>query len=450
MSASTTVAPRPSRPQRRTITAEAMGYRGYLLAGAGVIALFFGGFGGWAATAPLASAAIGHGPIVVGTMRKTVQHLEGGIVAQILVREGDMVEQDQPLLVLDDTQARASLGVLRARLQAATARQARAIAESKGATTIVFPGWLEAEMTADPSSAEAIAVQERLFGTRREAIESQTAILRRRIAQYREEIAGLKAGLVADGKQADLIRQELADVRELVDKGLERRTRLRALERGAADIEGTRARNTSSIARAQQSIAESELRILDLKTRQSNEVATELRDTTAEIADTAERIVAARDVLARTIIRAPVAGTVMNMQIFTAGGVVGQRQPVLDIVPAGDDLVIQAQIDPNDIDVVHPGQKAQIRLLAYSPRTTPEVTGTVETVSADRLVNEKTGQGYYTARVKMDADSVAKLSHITLYPGMQTEVIMAGAERTLLSYLVRPMSGVFARSLRQE
>lgn len=450
MSAASPAINNAARPERKAITAGIMGYRGYLLGGIALVGCFFGGFGTWAALAPLSSAAIAHGSIVVGTSRKTVQHLEGGIVGTILVKEGTQVKAGDPLVSLDQTQPAASLGVLQFKLRAATARQARAIAESKGAAKVVFPDWLLAEAANDPATADMVEAQERLFRTRRESIESQTAILQRRIAQYREEIVGLRAGIASDNKQMELIREELVDVRVLVEKGLEKRTRLRALERGAAEIEGSRAKNMSSVARSQQAIAESELRILDLATQQANEVATELRDTQGEISDTGERLVAARDVLNRTIIRAPVTGTVTNMQIFTAGGVIAQRQPLMDVVPAGDDLVIDAQVDPNDIDIVHPGQVAQVRLLAYSPRTTPELFGKVETVSADRLLNEKTGQPYYSARVRIDPESLASLGKLALYPGMQAEVLLVAGERTVLSYLVRPLTGVFARSMRQD
>ncbi len=434
----------------KEVTFKAMGLRGIFLFGLALLFLFFGGFGTWAALAPLETAAIAPGHVVVGSNVKVVQHLEGGIVGDILVREGSVVRQGDPVVILDETQPRATLAMVTSRVRHALAREARLIAERDGLPDIPFPQWLTDAAAETPEVPEILAAQRRIFASRRASVESQTAILKQRIAQYREEIAGLEGEIGAETEQLGLIQQELNDVQFLISKGLERRPRLLALQRQSADIEGSRARNRAAIARARQAIGEAELRILDLRTNLDREIAQELRDVQAEIADLEQQRRAAEDVLTRTVIRAPASGKVVNLKIFTAGGVIAPREPLMEIVPQDDQLIVEARVNPTDIDVVRAGLRAEVRLTAYTTRATPNLKGVIEHVSADRLVDERTGVPYFAARVVFAPEEAKQLNDVELYPGMPAEVMIVAGQRTPLSYLVQPLTSSFQRALRED
>ena len=423
--------------------------RPVLLVGGALIGLFFGGLGAWATLAPLDSAAIASGVLSVEGNRKTIQHLEGGIVAGIEVREGDVVEAGQVLLRLDETQSRAILEQLRTRHQAASALEARLIAERDGRTQIDFP----AELTAGdphPKIAETLVGETNIFAARRQSLDGQAAILEQRVAQYQEEIEGLEGQIVAESTQLKLLREELEAQETLVEQKLTGTQRLLELRREEAEIAGNRSRHIASIARVKQSIAEEKLKILELDTTRINEVVEELRETQTMIFDLTERIRAAEDVLARTIIRSPLADTIVNLQIHTVGGVVAQGEPLMDIVPRGERLVVQARVDTADIDSVHPGLIAQIRMTAFNHRHLKPIEGNVVSVSADRLTDERTGVPYYLARIELSEKSLSGLDDITLYPGMQAEVMIVTGERTALEYILRPITRSFDRALREE
>jgi len=409
--------------------------------------LFFGCFGTWAAVAPLESAALAPGTVVVDTNRKTVQHLEGGIVAELLVQDGARVEAGQVLLRLDETLARATRQLLQGQLRA-TAAAARLVAERDEKAAIAFPGWLLAAQD-DADVAQVLAGERHIFAARREALESQTRILRQRNAQIDEEIAGLAAEIKAQDRQLTLIAEEAASVGELVAKGLERRPRLLALQRQAAEIEGARAQNLARVARAKQSIGENEIRIVDLRVQALNEAVQKLREAEVRLHDFEERIRAADDVLARTTIRAPVSGRIVKLSVFTAGGVVAPREPLMEIVPDGDALVIEAQVAPGDIDVVTAGLPVQLRFTALNQRTTPTFNGRVVQVSADRLADAQTGQAYYTARIVLE-DDLTKHEGLRLYPGMPVEAMIVTGERTALDYLLKPIRAGLNRAMREE
>jgi HlyD family type I secretion membrane fusion protein len=426
-----------------------LGLRLPIAGGILIIALFFGALGGWAALAPPESAAIAPGQVTIDSNRKTVQHLEGGIVAEILVRDGDVVLQGQALIRLEDVQSRAELELLRGRYVVASALEARLIAERDGLKEVVFPDWLLDQLE-QPKVIETVSGQVNIFTSRRESYHHQTLILRQRIAQFDEEITGLEGEIAAENQQLDLIAEEARDVRRLVDLGLARRPRLLALERETAALEGRRSQNQSRIARARQSISEAELHISELKTARVNEVVEQLSATQAEMFDLSERLRASQDKLVRTEVRAPIAGTVVSLHVHTTGGVVGPGAPLLDIVPKDDPLVIEAQIDPGDIDVVRVGLPAQVRISAFSQRNMTPVPGTVSYVSADRFTDERTGMGYYIARIVMtEADIAASLSGAELQPGMQAEVMITTGERTALEAIVSPLSNSFNRAFRE-
>jgi HlyD family type I secretion membrane fusion protein len=416
--------------------------------GAGIIVIFFGVLGGWASLAPLQSAAIAQGVVTVESNRKTIKHLEGGIIRKILVADGDAVRTGQMLIELDVTQARASHGRLLFQRDAAWALEARLIAERDGLPTIQFHEELT-KRASNGQTAEILRGQQNIFLARRETLEGQGGIMSQRNAQISEEITGLEGQIAAENEQFRLIGEEEKDVRELVKKGLARRPRLLALERQAAEIGGNRSRNIAAIARAKQQITESKLRISELRTSQINQIVEQLGEVQATLFDLDERIRATEDVLARTAIRAPTDGTIVGLSVHTLGGVIAPGEVLLDIVPTGAGFVIEAQIDPNDIDIVHAGLPAQIRLTAFSQRNLQPLPGTVITVSADRLTDPRTGAPYFLARVALGSEPTVPLDGSALYPGMSAEVMIVTGERTALDYLLKPIGSSFNRAFRE-
>jgi HlyD family secretion protein len=422
--------------------------KGPTIVAGGVILLFFGGFGSFAALAPLAGAAIAPGVVSPDGNRKTVQHLEGGIVSEILVQDGSRVERGTPLLRLDATAVRAEHAQLTAEIHALLATQARLLAEQRGTATIEFPELLLAT-AGEPRVAQLLADEQERFATRHAALVDRKAILRQRIAQLHEEIGGLDAQIESQGVQLELIEEETEGVRELLEKGLERRPRLLALERAKAQIDGQRAANGAGIARARQAIAEDELQMVALDSERADEVAAELAGTRRELTQFGERLRTSEDRLARCVIVAPAAGTVVELRVHTPGGVIEPGDPLLDLVP-DDELLIDARVAPTDIDAVHSDQNAQIHLLAYSSRSTPKIAGRVRQVSADALQDPRTGVAYYAVRVMVDRAELARLApEVALAPGMPAEVSIETGERTLLQVLLNPLRTVLRRGLRE-
>ena len=417
--------------------------------GFATIAVFFGVFGAWAALSPLDSAAIAPGVVSVDTNRKTIQHFEGGIVGEIKVRDGDKVVAGQVLIRLDDTRARATLELLRGRQVAASALEARLIAERDGKRKIAFPGWL-VKARENPKSRETIGGQVNIFEARRNALVGQTSILNQGIAQYSEEINGLRGQIGSEDRQYELITDELKGLRDLFEKGFAKKPRILALEREAARINGSRSQNLARIARAEQSIAEARLRINELRTEMINQAVAELRDVQSELFELAERVKAAEDVLRRTEIRAPLDGTVVDLQVHTPGGVIAPGERLLDIVPSGERLVVEARVDPGDIDVVHPGLRARVRFTAFNQRSVVAIDGTVTSVSADSLVDERSGVSYYLARVELAEDFAKQRGDVTLYPGMPAEVMIVTGARTALDYFMRPIARSLNRAFRED
>ena len=425
-----------------------MGVGRTMIFGVVVIALFFGAFGAWAVFAPLESAAIAPGVLGVSGKRKTVEHLEGGIVADILVQEGDTVTAGQVLVELDDTRSRATFALLQGQHRSAAALKARLEAERDGLPRVLYPEWLRQAVMEDGAD-DFLSTQDRIFEARARSLGTRTAIYDQRIAQLREEATGLKAETEAQDRHIGLLEEEIGGISGLVEKGLEGKQRLLALERRRAEVEGRRAQNRARIARVEQRVGETHLTIAELGNARLNEVVAELREVEARLSDLRERMEAAGNVLLRTRVTAPVAGTVVDLRVFTRGGVIGEGEPLMDIVPAGGKLVIEAQVDPTDIDSVYPDLPAQVRLTAFSQITTPMLSGTVLQVSADRLTDERTGTPYYEARVALDAGQ-PELRELKLQPGMPAEVMIITGKRTALDYLLKPIVTSFGRALREE
>ncbi len=415
-----------------------------------IVGVFIIGFGLWAIFAPLESAAIAGGAVEAETSRKTIQHLEGGIVARILVKDGDKVTAGQPLIRLDDTRARASAQVLKAQLREAKALEARLVAERDGRPEVEFPSALQAAARTDQELAETMAGQVRIFETRHELNASRVEVIEQRKAQTREEIAALKYQSQAADRRALIIKDELSTVGKMVSKGLQTRARLLQLEREQAEIDGRVGDTMAQIARAEQSIGEQDAQILQLKSDSDTETAKLLRDTQASIFELDEKIQSALEILGRTVVRAPEDGTVTDLKVHTLGGVVVAGEPLMDLVPRQDRLIVRALVKPEDIDLVRPGLEARVRLLAYKHRRVPPVEGELVYVSADRVIDPETQHAFYTARVRIDEASLKALPGVEMMPGMPAEVMINTGVYTVGYYMVRPLFESFNRAFRED
>jgi HlyD family type I secretion membrane fusion protein len=419
-----------------------------ILAGVLVIAVTFGGFIAWAATAPIASAVIAPGVVAVDGKRKEVQHLEGGIVQMLDVRDGDKVEANQILLRLDETRARATLGVVQSALDAARVLEARLKAERDG-TALQFPMDLMFR-GAESTVRDMMQAQEVLFAARRASFLGQQSILRQRVTQYEQEIAGLSAQQTALEQQIRFVEDELSGLHELLEKGIAPKPKVLALEREASRLQGSRGERISDIARAQVVIGGTQLEILQTERTFRESVVKEIRDVQAQIADLQERLAAAKSTLDHIEIRAPVSGTVVGLNAHTPGGVIKAGETILDILPAGERLIVEAQVQPADIDDATVGMAAELRLTAFKQRTTPTLTGRVVYVSADRLTDQRSGAPYYLARVEVSDRELGRIAPLSLVAGMPAEVLIKKRERTALNYLAQPVADAMSRAWHED
>ncbi|MBE0529831.1 MAG: HlyD family type I secretion periplasmic adaptor subunit [Rhodospirillales bacterium] len=427
---------------RRSLLAPVVG-------GAAVCLAFFGGLAAWSALVPLASAAIGNGVVSPDGSRRTVQHLEGGIVERLLVRDGSRVAAGESLVVLEDKATRASYDLALTQHRQYLAIEARLVAERDGEAEFTLPPEL-AENVADPEVVTLVTAQRTLMADRRASLAGRKELLRKRIAEIEEEIEGLHAQIASRDRQLVIIKEEIATATYLTDKKLTPRPRLLSLQREQAEMEGLQATTRSAIARSYQSIGESAQRIAQLDVEWQEDLGNRLTEVAGKLTETKERLLAASDVLRRLVVTAPVAGIVVQMRLHTVGGVIGRGDAILDIVPRDDDLVIDARISPNDIDVVRQGQTVQIVLSAYTQRTLPRLEGQVRDVSADRIVDPQTQASYYKVRVEVDREALAALgSGIELSPGMPAEVMVMTGQRTAFEYLTRPFLDSLRRSFTE-
>jgi HlyD family secretion protein len=423
--------------------------RRHLFIGLAIVALIAGGVGGWAATTEISGAIIASGSIVVDSNVKKVQHATGGVVGEILAQNGSQVATGDVVVRLDATISTANLAVVRKRLTEMTARKARLEAEREGVDNIAFPEGLLMQAPA-PTIARVLTSERKLFSLRRTARIGQQSQLRQRVMQLDEEIHGLTAQATAKSKEIVLIQRELKGARGLWDNNLMPISKLTALEREATRVEGERAQLTSLIARTKGRISETNLQIIQIDRDLASEVAKELSDIDAKIGEFVERKVAAEDQLKRADIRAPQAGTVHQSTAHTVGGVINAGEAIMLIVPKADNLTVEAKITPQDIDQLRLGQTAMLRFSAFNQRTTPEIKGTLSRVSADITTEERSGTSFYTVRIAMAADDIARLGAVTLLPGMPVEVFIKTGDRRVLSYLVKPLSDQITRAFREK
>ena len=412
--------------------------RGAILAGLLIVLLTFGGLGAWATLAPLASAVVASGVVVVEGNRRDVQHLDGGIVQEILVREGAEVRAGDVLLRLNPTRAQAALAIVQGQIDAARVLQARLLAEQLDAPDIVFPPDI-LERRTNPGLAELVQGQIAIFVARRASLQGQTQILRQRIGQLQQQIRGLLAQEQSRNRQIALIRDELAGVIQLQGSGFAPRTRVLALEREVARLQGERGEHLAAMARMQQAIGEAELQILQITKTFREDVAKLLQDVQNQILEQQERLTAAEDTMSRLSIRAPTDGLVVGLTVHTVNGIIQSGRTIMQIVPTSETLVIEAQIQTGAVDGLVAGMPATISFPALPQRTLPNLTGTLVQVSADRFIDDRTGTAYYKARIVIDEQSMSSLGDHRIIPGMPAEVAIATGSRTTLRYLIDPI-----------
>jgi HlyD family secretion protein len=423
--------------------------RRHLLVAVVVVCILVIGVGGWGTTAVISGAVVASGSLVVDSNVKKVQHPTGGIVGELRVRDGDHVRAGDIVVRLDETVTRANLAIVRKGLDELMARKARLESERDGWDTIVFPAQLVAGAS-DPDRAAAMDSERKLFNLRKTARSGQKAQLRERVAQLGEEIAGLTAQQNSKSKEISLVERELAGVRDLWSKNLVQINRLTALEREAARLDGERGQLVAAAAQAKGKVAETALQILQIDQDIASEVAKELREVDGKIGEFVERKVTAEDQLKRIDVRAPQDGTVFQLAVHTVGGVITASDPIMLIVPEADNLAVEVKVNPQDIDQLQLNQKAILRFTSFNARTTPEIEGVVTRISADISTDQRTGLSYYTIRIGMPAEQIARLGEVTLVPGMPVEAFVQTGERTVMSYLIKPLYDQFTRAFREK
>ena len=418
-----------------------------LILGLVAVALLVVGIGGWAAATQISGAVIAPGKLVVDSNVKKVQHPTGGVVGELLVKEGDQVKQGDVVVRLDGTQARSSLAVVNKALDELVARQARNEAERDGDKSVIFPADL-VERKDDPEVARLMSGEQRLFEMRKAARDGQKAQLREQIQQLQLQIEGTQAQEAAKSKEVKLLMQELESVRVLWKQNLVQISRVTALERDAARLEGERASLVAAIAQGRGRIAELELKIHQIDQDLSTEVGKELAEIRAKKSELTERRVSAEDQLKRIDLVAPQDGRVFQRSVHTVGGVIQAGEPVMLIVPQTDTLIVEAKVAPHDIDQIHIGQHAVLRFAAFNQRTTPELNGEVIHIGADVAQDDKATEPYYSVRVRVSDGELARLDGLQLLAGMPVEVFIQTTPRTVASFLVKPLTDQLARAFR--
>ncbi len=423
--------------------------RGPAFLGLAILLGFFIVGGGWAATAPISGAAVAPGVVSPEGSRRRVQHLEGGLIREIRVSDGDRVRAGDVLMVLADIGAQSEVGQLLSRLRALAATEARLEAERRGSDKVAFDH-AALKDRGQPEVREVIEQQINQLMTRRANDASQESILSQRIAQLQQQIAGAEKQLQSVRRQNALIREEIVVVKDMYEKGYERKSRLLALQRSEADLAGQEGELLSRIAGANERIGETKLQIINIAVNRKEGIDQQLSETQARRIEVEQQIRQSLDRLSRTTLVAPVGGTVLDLRFKTVGGVVRPGEEVLDIVPDNENLVIDARVSPRDIDDVRAGQHAYVIFPSFPQRNLHRVDARVRTVSADALEDEHTGKPYYEAEVQIDREQLRRLDpQIELMPGMPAEAFIATAERTVLEYLLQPFLLVVEHSFRE-
>ncbi|MCF5470245.1 HlyD family type I secretion periplasmic adaptor subunit [Pseudomonas syringae] len=420
--------------------------RGIRRVGVAIVLVTFGLFGTWAALAPLGNAVYGSGVVMVQSYRKTVQHLEGGIVKELLARDGDTVHKGDPLIVLDDSQLRSQFESTRNQLISTQAREARLRAERDDLPTIPP---LTIVGTDSERAKEAIEGEEQVFRTRKNSRATEISVQRERIGQLKQQIIGLRDMIRTKVSLERSYSSEITELKDLLAQGFVDKQRLLEQERKLDMLKSEVADHESTITKTQLQISETELQIIQLNKNFSSEVAKDLSDVQAKVFDLQETAAALQDRLSRIVIRAPEDGMVLDMKVHTVGGVISAGTPLLDIVPKSSELVVEAHVSINDIDRIAIGKLTDVRFNAFNSATTPVIEGVVTGISADRLKDEA-GEPYYLVRVKLTEKGLKRLDGRKLQPGMPADVLINAGDRTMLQYLLKPASNVFIKSMIEE
>ncbi|WP_028481946.1 HlyD family type I secretion periplasmic adaptor subunit [Pseudovibrio exalbescens] len=416
-----------------------------------VVVVTFVGFGVWAGTAPMAGAVVASGSFVATGQNKIIQHLEGGIIEEILVEEGDIVEPGDVLVRLDATAPKANLARLQIREARLQAVQTRLLHEGQGMTKIAWPETLESRRE-EPHIHRILLNQGLTFQARAKKLESEIDILRQSIDALKEKIRGGKTQRVAVQEQMALYKEELDTKKTMMERGLIKKSEVLRLERAVANLRGEVGRITAEIGDATERVARTRAQITRARNEVSQRAVDELQAVNADLDDVREQIYAARDVLKRIEIKAPVRGAVVRMRYHTPGGVVESGKDLMEILPLQDDLLLEANIHPADIDNVREGQKAMVRLNALNQRITPMLPARVVYVSADALPDERpslASTDVYVARVKLDPEAAAQALEYRPTPGMPAEVFITTRDRTFFDYLTEPLRDSMARAFRE-
>lgn len=413
-----------------------------------VIVFCLGGFLVWTGLARLDSAILANGTIAYESRRKVVQHLEGGIVHDVLVREGQSIEEGQVLFRLDSTQARSNLELIVNAVDSLLAQEARLLAERDDLSAVSFPEELLAR-SGQQSVQRSLQDQLVQFNERRASVNGQIGILEGRVQQYQTEISGLRLEYESAQRQLALINDELQGVRDLADKGLVPKARWLALEREAARLQGVVGRNEAEAAKAANSMDEMRLQIQQTRQKVREDASVALQEARQRLNDARERRIVAEDVLRRVDILAPRSGKAQNVRVSTRGAVIRPGEPIAEVVPLADDLIVEAQVAPADVDKVREGAEAEVRFINFMARSTPVILGRVGAVSRDRLIDETTRQPYFLAQIAIGDTNLPERLRLSVTAGMQVEVIIPTGERTVLQFLLQPLTDAFARTFRE-
>ncbi|MHC8491218.1 HlyD family type I secretion periplasmic adaptor subunit [Thalassospira sp. SM2505] len=419
-----------------------------ILAGIAVIVLGFGGFLTWGFTAELDSAAVANGSVIVDSRKKTVNHYEGGILKQLVVEEGDRVTVGQTLALLDGTRSESELGQLRGERYGLLAKLTRLRAEQRGDREVIFP--TELTQNAESYVADILRDEKRLFAKRQEVYAAKLDAQAKQIEQFEAEAQALASQIKARTRQEKLVAEQLQGIRQLAEKGFATRTQLVEIENNWSDLVGDMGEFKAQKAAAQQQKAEAEINLASIEMEWQSDIATEIQEAQLALNDVTQRIRASRDVLDRLEVKAPQSGTVANIQIRTPGGVISPAEPIMDIIPEDEPLVIEARINRQDIDSVHVGSKAQIRLTAYSQRKLAPLAGEVRYVAADQTVDEQRDSSYYIVRAAINPDELAKHEDIKLRPGMPASILVLKSPRKAIDYLIDPIAQSMEKAFREE
>ena len=420
-----------------------------MLVGLLAVAVFFGGFGVWAVRAPLAGAAIAPGVVVASGENQTISHFEGGIVQQIAVRDGERVNEGQPLVYLDETQAQASQNRIEQSMIALTARLERAKAELAGAETLNFPVEL-VERLKESDNEQMFELQLSEFDARLEQHQSELKIQDEQIRSIEKEIVGIELQIAAETDKLRILDEEIAVKQSLLQKGLTPKAQYNQLLRSRADSRGRIGGLEATLGQRENDIAQIKQKQIAVKAARKSDASTKVDELRRQLADLTEQMVSRADVLERMVIRAPADGVIINIAKNTIGSVVAPGEPVLEILPTNDELVISAHISPRDVDAVKVGQEASIRFAALNVRTTPEVQATVEYISADRLTDNRSDEAYFSARLKLTDSLPDEISADQIFAGMPVETFIKTGERTFVEYLMKPISDSFSKAFREE